>query len=83
MINPDQKLTIMAIALCFKPYLKPEEAQIYCNLRRTQFVKKCEEFGIHKSVSGYYNKNDLDKMLSGSPTLPVSTNEFKKNSFKK
>lgn len=62
----EQHLVAKAIALCFKPFLKSEEAQIYCNLKRTQFAKKCEEFGIQKNSSGYFKKEDLDKMLNGS-----------------
>ena len=65
MIKRDELLTMKAIAICFKPYLKPEEALIYCNLGRTQFAKKCEEFGIYKNNSGYYKREELDKMLSG------------------
>lgn len=61
-----EELTVMrAIALCFKPFLKPEEALIYCNLGRTQFAKNCEECGIYKNNAGYYKREDLDKMLSG------------------
>jgi hypothetical protein len=45
-----------AVALCFKPYLKPEEAMIYCNLARTRFVIKCQEYGIYKNNNGYYKK---------------------------
>jgi len=59
---------MVAIALCFKPFLKPEEALIYCNLGRTQFAKKCDEFGVHKNNSGYYKREELDKMLSGEPS---------------
>jgi hypothetical protein len=69
MIKHDELVVMRAIALCFKPYLKPEEALIYCNLGRTQFAKNCEEFGIYKNNSGYYKKEDLDKMLSGQPSL--------------
>jgi hypothetical protein len=29
-----------AMTLCYKPFLKPEEAVIYCNLARTQLAKK-------------------------------------------
>ena len=58
-----------AIALCFKPFLKPEEACIYCNLGRTQFAKKCDLLGIYKNAAGYYKKEDLDKMLSGENLL--------------
>ena len=58
-----------AIALCFKPFLKPEEALIYCNLGRTQFAKNCEQFGIYKNNAGYYKREELDKMLSGEESL--------------
>jgi hypothetical protein len=62
--------TIMkAIALCYKPYLKPEEALIYCNLQRSQLAKRCEEFGIYKNGSEYYKREELDKMLAGEPTV--------------
>ena len=65
MIKSDELITMKAIAICFKPYLKPEEALIYCNLGRTQFAKNCEEFGIYKNNAGYYKREELDKMLSG------------------
>jgi exoribonuclease II len=63
-----------AIALCFKPFLKPEEAMIYCNLGRTQFAKNCEECGIYKNSAGYYKREELNKMLSGeiSPLKPAA-----------
>lgn len=66
MIKRDELITMRAIAICFKPFLKPEEALIYCNLGRTQFAKNCEEFGIYKNNAGYFKKEDLDKMLSGA-----------------
>jgi hypothetical protein len=65
MIKKDELVVMRAIALCFKPFLKPEEACIYTNLGRTQLAKKCEEFGVYKNNNGYYKKEDLDKMLSG------------------
>jgi len=65
MIKRDELLTMRAIALCFKPYLKPEEALIYCNLGRTQFAKNCEEHGIYKNNNGYYKREDLNRLLSG------------------
>jgi exoribonuclease II len=68
MIKHDELLVMRAIALCFKPYLKPEEAMIYCNLGRTQMAKKFEEFGIYKNNSGYYKKEDIDRMLAGELT---------------
>lgn len=68
-MQKEEKITMKAIALCFKPYLKPEEAYIYTNLERTQFLKKCEEFGIYKNAAGYYSREELDKMMSGAPSL--------------
>ena len=65
MIKRDELIVMRAIALCFKPFLKPEEALIYCNLGRTQFAKNCEEFGIYKNKAGYFKREELDKMLSG------------------
>jgi hypothetical protein len=63
MIKRDELIIMRAVALCFKPYLKPEEALIYCNLGRTQFAKKCEEFGICKTENGYYKREQIDQML--------------------
>jgi hypothetical protein len=65
MMKHNEKMVMKAVALCFKPFLKPEEALIYCNLGRTQFAKNCEEFGIYKNDSGYYKREDLLRMLSG------------------
>jgi hypothetical protein len=35
MMKKEELVAMRAIALCHKPYLKPEEAMIYCNLGRT------------------------------------------------
>ena len=69
MIRNSELIAMKAIAICFKPYLKPEEALIYCNLGRTQFAKKCAEFNIYKNNSGYYSREELNKMLSGTEPL--------------
>lgn len=55
-----------AIALCFKKYLKPEEAYIYTNLGHTQFSKKVEMANITKTPNGYYRREELDQMLEGN-----------------
>ncbi|ANH81709.1 hypothetical protein A8C56_12580 [Niabella ginsenosidivorans] len=68
-IRKDDLIIMKGVALCFKPYLKPEEAYIYCNLGHTQFAKKCEEFGIVKNDSGYYRREDLHKIMNGAPSL--------------
>ena len=65
MMRKEELAAMRAVAICYKPCLKPEEALIYCNLGRTQFAKKCEEFGILKNDSGYYKRDDLNEMLSG------------------
>lgn len=67
MIKYNEETVMKAIAICFKPYLKPEEAMIYCNLGRTQLAKKCDEYAIFKNSSGYYKRADLDLLLSGTP----------------
>jgi hypothetical protein len=69
MMKHEERVVMKAIALCYKPFLKPEEALIYCNLGRTQFAKKCEDYGVYKNSSGYFTKEDLDKMLSGESCL--------------
>lgn len=68
MVKSEEQVVMRAIALCFKPYLKPEEALIYCNLGRTQFAKKCEEYGIYKSNTGYYKREELDRYQAGQPS---------------
>ncbi len=35
MMKNEEKAVMRAVAICYKPYLKPEEALIYCNLGRT------------------------------------------------
>ena len=69
MMKYNDETVMKAIAICFKPYLKPEEAMIYCNLGRTQLAKKCEEYGVFKNKNGYFKKEELDLILSGGPTI--------------
>ena len=42
MIRREELAVMRAVAICHKPYLKPEEALIYCNLGRTQFAKSAK-----------------------------------------
>jgi len=65
-MKSDEVIVMRAIALCFKPFLKPEEAFIYCNLGRTQFAKRCQEFRIYKNQKGYFKREELDLMCSDS-----------------
>ncbi|MCH5685024.1 hypothetical protein LWM68_12700 [Niabella sp. W65] len=77
MIKNENLVAIKAISICFKPFLKPEEALIYCNLGRTQFAKKCEEHLVFKSSTGYFKKEDLDKMMEGVIEKPSGYNKVK------
>lgn len=65
MVKSEELAVMKAVALCYKPYLKPEEALMYCNLGRTQYAKKCQEYGVFKSESGYLKKEELDRMMAG------------------
>lgn len=64
----DDLAVMKAVAICYKPYLKPEEAEIYCNLKHTQLAKRLGEHGIYKSSTGYYKREDLDLMMAGGPS---------------
>lgn len=66
MLNKFDLAVMKAVALCFKQYLKPEEAMIYCNLERTRLASKCREYGICKNINGYYKREDLDLIVSGT-----------------
>jgi hypothetical protein len=55
-VKKEELIVMQAVALCFKPYLKPEEAMIYCDLARTHFALKCQEFGIYKNNNGYFKR---------------------------
>lgn len=68
MMKYNDQALMKAIAICYNPYLKPEEAMIYCNLDRTQLAMKCGKYGIFKNNNGYYKKDDLDLILSGAHT---------------
>lgn len=76
MVNKDELIVMRAIALCFKPFLKPEEAQIYCNLGKSQLAKRAQDMAVYKNNSGYYKREDLDKLMNGdsSPLIEASTN---------
>ena len=66
--STDEKVVLKAIALCFKEWLKPEEAMILLNLKRTQLAIKCKEYGIFTNRNGYYSRKELDMIISGAPT---------------
>ena len=54
-----------AVVICYKPFLKPEEAMLYCDLEHSQLAKRVKEWGIIKSATGYYKRDDLDRMMAG------------------
>lgn len=73
MVNKDELIVMRAIALCFKPFLKPEEAQVYCNLGKSQLAKRAQEMAVYKNNSGYYKREDLDKLMNGDPSPIIAT----------
>ena len=73
MMRRSEIAVMKAVAICHKPFLKPEEAMIYCNLGRTQLSKKCDEFGIYKNNSGYFNRRELDLMMAGGETSLIKS----------
>jgi hypothetical protein len=78
MIRQKELMVMRAVAICYKPYLKPEEAMIYCNLGRSQLAKKCDEYGVVKNANGYFKKEDLDLILSAGPTkYQIAVNKIK------
>lgn len=77
MVKKDEKIVMKAVAICYKPFLKPEEALIYCNLGRTQLGKKCDEYRVYKNNAGYFKREDLDRMMSGDlPSLGEKANQI-------
>lgn len=61
-----EELSVMkAVAICYKPYLKPGEAMIYCNLEHSQLAKRLGEYGVYKTATGYYKREELDRMMEG------------------
>ena len=62
----EDEVIMKAIALCYKPYLKTFEAMLYTGLGRTQLSKRCAEFGIFKTSTGNYKREELDRMSAGS-----------------
>jgi hypothetical protein len=80
MIKRVDKILMQAVAICYKPFLKPEEAMIYCNLGRTQLAKKCAEYGIYKNSAGYFKREELDRMLSDALSIiDEKANQMKLN----
>ena len=65
-MRTNELAVLKAVTICYKPFLKPEEAMIYCNLGHTQLAKRLNEFGIYKSSSGYYKREELDSMMAGN-----------------
>jgi len=68
----DDIAVMKAVAICYKPFLKPEEAQIYCNLGHSQLVKRMGEMGCYKTPAGYWRREDLDRMMRGSIGMIVN-----------
>ncbi|PUZ21626.1 hypothetical protein GA0116948_11030 [Chitinophaga costaii] len=70
MIKRDDLVIMRAVALCYKPFLKIEEALIYTNLGRTQFSIRCEEACVYKNEAGYFKREELDLMMQAKTVIP-------------
>ena len=61
-----EELAVMkAVVICYKPYLKPAEAMIYCNLEHSQLAKRLDEYAVYKTETGYYEREELNRMMAG------------------
>ena len=61
----EELAVLKAVAICYKPFLKPEEAMIYCNLEHSQFAKRTVEYGVYKTATGYFEREELNRMMAG------------------
>lgn len=57
-----------AIAIPLKRWLRPHEALFYTQLAKSTFYRKCQEYSIRVNKSGYYDRLEIDLILSGGPT---------------
>lgn len=73
-MTQDQRQAMIAVAICYKPYLKPREAEIYCSLSRTQLLQNLADAGVEKTSTGYYRKADLDRMMEGDTAVNDAAN---------
>lgn len=66
-VSIDQEMLTKALGIYFKPYLKPHEAEVFCSLGNKQLLERLREFGVIKSSTGYYKREDLIRMMEGKP----------------
>ena len=52
--------------ICYKRFLKPEVVMLYCDLGRTQFARRCQDFGVFRNDCGYFLREEPDRMM-GTP----------------
>ena len=71
MMKRNDLAVLKAVAICYKPYLKPAEAMLYCGLAHSQLAKRLTEYGVYKTDSGYYKREDLDRMMAGNPSNEI------------
>ena len=65
MIRRDDLKVVKGVVICYKPFLKPAEAMLYCGLGHSQLAKRLAEYGVYKTESGYYKREELDRMMAG------------------
>jgi hypothetical protein len=65
MMKYNDKAVMKAVAICYKPYLKPEEAMIYCNLGRRN---PCKSIVINE-IQGLSSAQDWIRTSTSLRTL--------------
>jgi hypothetical protein len=58
-------MQMKVVAICFKPYLKQEEACIFLNIESTQLRKLTTDLQVFKTNGGYCKREDLEKIAEG------------------
>jgi hypothetical protein len=62
---PIDSITFRIIRPLFIPDKKPAEAMLYCGLGHSQLAKRLAQYGVFKTDSGYYKREELDRMMAG------------------
>lgn len=77
-VNIEQEVLTKALGIYFKPYLKPHEAEVFCSLGNKQLTERLREFGVIKTSTGYYKREDLIRMMEGKqlPQTEMTLSRF-------
>lgn len=51
-----------------KRWLTKQEAILYTQFAQSTFYRKCGEYGVYANGNGFYDKEELDEIMSGHAT---------------